>query len=217
MNRPSWMPHPGAALVLTLLAALAGGLASLVVTAFNRTPSSRTPSSHSLRVRELVVEDSKGVARAVLGSTPEGVFGLRLRDGKGRDRMQFVVAPDGLFGGAPAISLLSKKGDPHVVLLLGADDDPSLGLRIGGAVGKTLGPGANLYVSNTGAISMSLMGYGKGRARLNVGSIEGGSASFKVGSASLNAVPGKTAYLTLTNPDGEMLLVDPGKGVSRPR
>ncbi len=210
MNRPGWMPNPGAALALTLLAALAGGLTSLVVTAFNPTPSSGTPRSHSLRVRELVLVDSKGVERAVLGSMPGGVFGLRLRDGTGRDRMQFVVAPDGLFGGAPAITLLSNKGDPHVALLLSADNDPSLGLRIGGPVSKTHGPGASLYVSNTGAISMSLMGYGEGRARLHVGSIKGGSAS-------LNVFPGKMADLTLLNPDGEILLVDPRKGMSQPR
>lgn len=207
MNRPGWMPNPGAALALTLLAALAGGLTSLVVTAFNPTPSSGTPRSHSLRVRELVLVDSKGVERAVLGSMPGGVFGLRLRDGTGRDRMHFLVTPDSL-NGAPALALLSKKGDNHASLTLDYDDNPSLGLIIGGTGSKKVGAWATLQVRNQGQVNLNLRSNEGGTARLSVNSSDGGSAA-------LAAYPGKMTCLSLSNPSGEFLQVRPDQGTSR--
>ncbi len=218
MNRRNWLPTPPVLFVLAVLVMTALSV-SVILAAGQR----RVHFPSTLTVRELVVVDSKGVARAVIGSAPGGLFGLRLRDGKGRERMHLMLMPDepfgpfmrfsaaenqksGLFTGAPSISLYSQKGDPHVSLTLtGASEMPSLELRQGGQKSQTLGGSAILLIDPKGGADLALMSSGTGAASINVISglpTDVNPPPSRGTSARLVAHP-KLARLSLSGPEGE--------------
>jgi len=146
-----------------------GGL--IVPGVFETTVSGARPqtggTAKEIRSRSIIIEDEKGMVRAMLVATKDGPV-LSLSDEKGKDRTWLAVSKDGLglvlFGengklragltaqkNGPGLVLLDENGKSRAVLTVIDAKGPSLllydeneNLRVGLAVTKD-GPGLRLF------------------------------------------------------------------------
>lgn len=102
-----------------------GVLALLVGAALGGNRVARGPGT--IEVKRIVVTDPNGVARAFLGSTPEGDGVLELMDAKGRTRIQLLARDQK----GPILTLRGWEGPSRILIGLDPDDTPSINLLEG--------------------------------------------------------------------------------------
>jgi hypothetical protein len=150
--------------LLTLGGGLVGGIAA---TQLAPVAADAALGHHTIKAESFVLVDKKGVQRAALEVSANGLADLVMYDGEGTDRAELRVAKDG----ASTLGFYGENGTRRV--LIGAVRGGRNGVTVYGADNRLL---AGLTVSENDEPALTLYDPKNGRARAGLGVADESSA-----------------------------------------